>query len=161
MSYYECTTVFSVSVDICLSRCRNSMCLCMMPFWKHVCVGTRLSQCVNSEPSTTTSADWTLRPTPARSKMSFRWAVCTNKCFSTKIMLFFLCRLLLKMWTYHQYNSENFAQQNNVNEYVQRENCSFITQKYRPKTLLWIAYLRPFSLRRTWWDLISDFELSR
>ncbi len=147
MSYYECTTVFSVSVDIYVSLSTGAVCVCAwchsgsMFVWEHgypsVWIQSHLLQ---------TSADWTLRPTPARSKMSFRWAVSTNRCFSTKIMLFFLCRLLLKMWTYHQYNSEHFAQQNNVNEYVQRENCSFITQKYRPKTLLWIAYLRPLFL---------------
>lgn len=51
------------------------MCLFTMPSWRHVYVGTQPYQCASSEPFITTSADWTHRPTPARLKMSFRWAV--------------------------------------------------------------------------------------
>lgn len=50
------------------------MCLFMMPSWRHVYVETQPYQCVSSEPFTTTSADWTHRPTPARLKTSSRWA---------------------------------------------------------------------------------------
>jgi len=60
---------------ICLcSCCRSSMCLFTMPSWRRVYVGTQPYQCVSSEPFTTTSADWTHRPTPARLKTSSRWA---------------------------------------------------------------------------------------
>lgn len=61
-----------VTPELILLWCRSSMCLFTMPSWKHVCVETQPYQCVSSEPFTTTSAGWTHRPTPARSKMSSR-----------------------------------------------------------------------------------------
>lgn len=49
------------------------MCSCTMPSWKRVSAATRPSRCASSARSTTTSAGWTPRPTPARSKTSFRY----------------------------------------------------------------------------------------
>lgn len=56
-----------------MSCCRSSTSLSTMLSWRPVCVETRLSQSVNSEPYTTTSAGWILRLIPARSRTSFRW----------------------------------------------------------------------------------------
>lgn len=49
------------------------MCLCMMPSWKRASVATLPSLCVSSVLSTTISAGWTPRQTPAKSKMNFRY----------------------------------------------------------------------------------------
>ena len=56
------------------SCCRSSTCSFTTPSWRRVYVGTQPYQCASSEPFTTTSADWTHRPTPARLKTSSRWA---------------------------------------------------------------------------------------
>lgn len=58
--------------QLLLPCCRNNMCLFMTPSWRHVYVGIQPYQCVSSEPFTTTLADWTHRPIPARLKMSSR-----------------------------------------------------------------------------------------
>lgn len=49
------------------------MCLCMTPSWKRVSAATRPSRYASSALSTTTSAGWTPRPTPAKSKTNFRY----------------------------------------------------------------------------------------
>lgn len=52
---------------------RSNTCSCTTPSWKRASVATPPSPCASSAPSTTISAGWTPRPTPARSKTNFRY----------------------------------------------------------------------------------------